>query len=172
MKDRATSENNKWNNILYGLGGVVLQSLKFTLLWGKFQKMCYFCNTTPPKPYKILNHVSFPDVVLSLTCIYVLLWQSYKKYVYPKSNPEVSTETLFWASLYNKVNRRPAQLTFLMIWTIKSANSGLPPWFEENGIFFQSREARIGSPVVGFKRGEKCRSRSSIFFPEGRGAKK
>ncbi len=35
--------------------------------------MCHFCNTTPPKPYKILKHVLFPDVVLSLTCIYILV---------------------------------------------------------------------------------------------------
>ena len=46
----------------------MLQSRKWEI-----EKMCHFCNTTPPKPCKILKHVLFPEVVLSLTCVYVLV---------------------------------------------------------------------------------------------------
>ncbi len=35
------------------------------------------CNTTFPKPCKILKHVLFPDEVLSLNCIYVLVTPSF-----------------------------------------------------------------------------------------------
>ncbi len=94
-----------------------------------------------------------------------------------KISKRTSISRQHWQLQYNKVNRRPAQLTFLMIWTIKLANSGLPPWFEgkpEKGFFLQSREAGIGTSevLVGFKRGEKCRSRSSIFPRKEGGAKK
>ncbi len=61
----------KQNLVWFGSSSVA--KLKFTLFWEKFQKMCYFCNTTPRNPYKIFNNVLFPDVVLSLTFIYILL---------------------------------------------------------------------------------------------------
>ncbi len=50
-----------------------MQSLKPTLFGGKFKKMCHFCNTTPPKLYKILNYLLFSDMLPYLTCIYVLV---------------------------------------------------------------------------------------------------
>ncbi len=50
--------------------------------------MCHFCNTTPPKPYKILKHVLFPDVVLSLTCIYVLVKPTFGSSFLPKKQQQ------------------------------------------------------------------------------------
>ncbi len=73
----------------------MLQSLKLSLFRGKFQKMCYFCNTTPPKPYKILNHVIFPDEVLSLTCVYVLVRPTFGSFSLPKSSSKLGTRRLF-----------------------------------------------------------------------------
>ncbi len=73
---------------------------------------------------------------------------------------------------YNKVKRRPAQLIrFLRLgqstWRIPDFRRGL----REKEVFFKA--GKLGSEVlVGFKRGEKCRSPSSIFSPEGRGGKK
>ncbi len=73
---------------------------------------------------------------------------------------------------YNKVKRRPAQLIrFLRLgqstWRIPDFRRSL----REKEVFFKA--GKLGSEVlVGFKRGEKCRSRSSIFPRKEGGAKK
>ena len=51
----------------------MLQNNTFSLISVQNRVIFKLCNTTPPKPYNILNNVLFPDVVLSLTCIYVLV---------------------------------------------------------------------------------------------------
>ncbi len=73
----------------------MLQSLKFTLFGEEIEKMCHFCNTTPPKPYKMLKHVLFPDEVLSLTCIYILVRPTFGSFFLPKNNSKLGTRKPF-----------------------------------------------------------------------------
>ncbi len=50
--------------------------------------MCHFCNTTPPKPYKILNDLLSSDLVPPLTCVYVLVRPTFWSFFLPKKQQQ------------------------------------------------------------------------------------
>ncbi len=68
---------------------------------GEIEKMCHFCNTTPLKPYKILKHLLFPDVDLSLTCIYILIRPTFGSFFLPKNYSKLGTRRPFRVPRYN-----------------------------------------------------------------------
>ncbi len=61
------------------------------------------CNTTPPKPYNILNHVLFPDEVLSLTGVYVPVKLTFVKSLIGEAT-KFMTNTIIRASLYKRTD--------------------------------------------------------------------